>query len=118
VMVSLDVRGGRITTSGWTETTAMTIGQVVEGLYERGVRNLVYTNVDRDGMLQGPDLEEVREVARTVRGRFLYSGGIGKLSDLEDLAGLQEPQLAGVVVGKALYEKRFTIADARGVLGD
>jgi phosphoribosylformimino-5-aminoimidazole carboxamide ribotide isomerase len=81
------------------------------------VRELVYTNVDRDGMLEGPDIAEVRRVAGLVSGQFLYSGGIGELSDLERLAGLGERTLAGVIVGKALYEGRFTVAEAHAALG-
>ena len=82
------------------------------------MRELVYTNVDRDGMLAGPDLEEVRAVAGAARGALIYSGGIGALSDLEDLVGLGEERLSGVIVGKALYEERFTVAQARAALGD
>jgi phosphoribosylformimino-5-aminoimidazole carboxamide ribonucleotide (ProFAR) isomerase len=116
VLVSVDVRGGRLTTSGWTETSQITTASIVEHLHAHGVRNLAYTNVDRDGMLEGPDIEEVREVAETVRGRFLYSGGIGQLADLEALVALRQVNLAGVIVGKALYEKRFTVAQAQAVL--
>jgi phosphoribosylformimino-5-aminoimidazole carboxamide ribotide isomerase len=117
VLVSVDVRGGRVATAGWTHTTEMAAAQVVESLHERGVGELVYTNVDRDGMLEGPDLEEVRAIARAVRGRLLYSGGIGSLADLEGLAALGEHTLEGVIVGKALYEERFTVAAARAALG-
>jgi phosphoribosylformimino-5-aminoimidazole carboxamide ribotide isomerase len=116
VLVSVDVRGGRVATAGWTETTAMTAAQVVASLHERGVQELVYTNVDRDGMLEGPDLEEVRTLARAVHGQMVYSGGIGALADLEGLAALGEPSLTGVIVGKALYEERFTVPEARAVL--
>jgi phosphoribosylformimino-5-aminoimidazole carboxamide ribotide isomerase len=119
VLVSVDVRDGRVATAGWTQTTAMTAAQVVASLHERGVGELVYTNVDRDGMLEGPDLEEVRTIARAVRGRMgmVYSGGIGALADLEGLAALGEQSLAGVIVGKALYEERFTVPEARVALG-
>jgi phosphoribosylformimino-5-aminoimidazole carboxamide ribotide isomerase len=116
VLVSVDVRGGNITTAGWQETTQMTTESVIRRLQERGVRNLVYTNVDRDGMLEGPDLDEVRHVAQTVRGRFLYSAGIGRLEDLEALVALRQVNLAGVIVGKALYERRFTVREAQSVL--
>ena len=58
---------------------------VIGRLQQRGVRSFVYTNVDRDGMLEGADLDEVKRIASVVRGRFLYSGGIGKLEDLEAL---------------------------------
>jgi phosphoribosylformimino-5-aminoimidazole carboxamide ribonucleotide (ProFAR) isomerase len=61
-------------------------------------------------------LEEVTRVAAAVPGTFVYSGGIGALADLESLAGLGASTLAGVIVGKALYEKRFTVAEALAVL--
>jgi phosphoribosylformimino-5-aminoimidazole carboxamide ribotide isomerase len=116
VLVSVDVRGGCVATAGWTETTTLTAEDVVAKLWEQGVKELVYTNVDRDGMLGGPDLKEVGRVARAVPGSFSYSGGIGELSDLEGLADLQASSLDGVIVGKALYERRFTIAEALAVL--
>jgi phosphoribosylformimino-5-aminoimidazole carboxamide ribotide isomerase len=116
VIVSVDTRGGLVSTSGWTQTTQIPAEHVVERLLHRGVRSFVYTNVDRDGMLQGPDLDEVARIAGVVRGRFLYSGGIGKLEDLERLAGLRQVNLGGVIVGKALYEGRFTVREGQRAL--
>jgi phosphoribosylformimino-5-aminoimidazole carboxamide ribotide isomerase len=118
VIVSVDTRGGHVSTSGWQETTQMPAESVIERLQQRGVRSFVYTNVDRDGMLEGPDVEEVRRIAGVVRGRFLYSGGIGSLQDLERLAALRQVNLGGVIVGKALYEERFTIREAQRALED
>jgi phosphoribosylformimino-5-aminoimidazole carboxamide ribotide isomerase len=117
VVVSVDVRDGHVATAGWTETIGSTAEEVVAKLWEQGARELVYTNVDRDGMLGGPDLEEVARIARAVQGSFVYSGGIGALADLEGLARLGAPSLAGVIVGKALYEERFTVAEALAALG-
>ena len=116
VVVSVDTRGGHVSTAGWTETTQMPADDVIRRLQERGVKQLVYTNVDKDGMLEGVDAEEVRRIAGIVRGRFLYSGGIGSLEDLERLAALRQVNLAGVIVGKALYEGRFTVPEAQSVL--
>jgi phosphoribosylformimino-5-aminoimidazole carboxamide ribotide isomerase len=118
VLVSIDVRGGRVATAGWTRTTELGAAAMLGPLHEAGVRELVYTNVDRDGMLEGPDLDEVRAVAQAARGSLIYSGGIGSLSDLEALAELGDERLTGVIVGKALYERRFTVAQARAALGD
>ena len=59
-MVSVDVRGGHVSTAGWTVTTDLAAATVAADLFERGVRELVYTNVDRDGLLEGPDLHDVR----------------------------------------------------------
>jgi phosphoribosylformimino-5-aminoimidazole carboxamide ribotide isomerase len=116
LLVSVDVRGGNVSTAGWTETTQMPADSVIARLSDRGVRSFVYTDIDRDGMLDGPDLDAVRRVAASVRGRFLYSAGIGSLADLEALAGLRQVNLSGVIVGKALYEKRFTVAEAQAAL--
>src|SRR5580704_18130755 len=107
IVVSVDVRGGRVTTAGWTQGTQLSTEEVIASLHERGAREVVFTNVDRDGMLEGPDLEEVDDVAAAVRGRVIYSGGIGALADLEGLVALGRESLAGVIVGKALYERRF-----------
>ena len=116
IIVSVDTRGGNVATSGWQETTQMPAEGVIERLQHRGVRSFVYTNVDRDGMLEGPDLDEVRRIAAVVRGRFLYSGGIGSADDLRALAALRQVNLGGVIVGKALYEGRFTVDEGQRAL--
>lgn len=116
IAIAVDVRGGMISTAGWTETTTLPAIEALDRLAERGARSFVYTSVDRDGVLEGIDLDEVSRVAQAVRGTFIYSGGIGRLDDLRGLAELQEANLEGVIVGKALYEGRFTVAEAEGVL--
>lgn len=116
IIVSVDTRGGMISTSGWQETTQMPAESVIERLQNRGVRSFVYTNVDKDGLQEGPDLEEVKRIAAAVRGRFIYSGGIGSLDHLRGLAGLRQVNLGGVIVGKALYEGNFTIAEGQAAL--
>jgi len=116
VLVSVDTRGGLATSAGWTETETRSAADVVESLLMGGVQEIVYTDVDRDGMLEGPDLDGVRELAGELEARMIYSGGIGRLEDLERLAGLGLQSLTGVIVGKALYEHRFTIAQAKEAL--
>lgn len=116
VVVSIDTRGGFVSTAGWTQTSEAPAEQVIERLQDRGVGFFVFTDVDRDGMLEGPDLDGVRRLADVVRGRLLCSGGIGTRDDLVALAGLRQANLAGVIVGKALYERRFTIAEGQAAL--
>ncbi len=118
VVVSVDVRGTHVTTEGWTKTTEISVMRVFADLLAQGVRELVYTNVDRDGMLGGINLDNVFWAAQAAeQGHLVYSGGIGELDDLRGLARLREPNLAGVIVGKALYERRFTVAEAQEALG-
>jgi phosphoribosylformimino-5-aminoimidazole carboxamide ribotide isomerase len=116
IVVSVDVKDGMIATSGWTKTTQMPADDAIKRLTARGVHSFVYTDVSRDGRLTGPDLEGVKRVAEAVRGRFLYSGGIGSLEHLRALARLRQVNLAGVIAGKALYEKKFTIAEGQAAL--
>jgi len=118
IAVAIDVRDGSISTEGWTESTALPPAFAVLRLQDRGVRTFIYTDADRDGMLEGPDLDAVREVAGAVRGVFIYSGGIGSLDDLRALAAMRHVNMGGVIVGKALYEKRFTVAEALDALGN
>jgi phosphoribosylformimino-5-aminoimidazole carboxamide ribotide isomerase len=116
VVVSIDARNGHLAGSGWTEQTDIPIEAVIERLGARGVRRYVYSSIDRDGMLAGPDLEGARRVAETVRGTYAYSGGVASLEDLRSLIALRQVNLNGVIVGKALYERQFTVAEGQAVL--
>jgi phosphoribosylformimino-5-aminoimidazole carboxamide ribotide isomerase len=121
ILVGVDVRGGDVVTHGWLQGTDVQAHVAFDALRERGVQNFVFTNVDHDGMLDGANREEVASVARAVgEGSVIFSGGIGKLSDLQALADLRRElsldTLNGVIVGTALYEKRFTVAEAKAAL--
>jgi phosphoribosylformimino-5-aminoimidazole carboxamide ribotide isomerase len=118
VVIAVDVREGHVSVSGWTKSTQMLPEHVIERLQQRGVRQFMYTNADRDGMLEGPDLDEVRHISSVVRGRFLYSGGIASVDDLVALKELRLVNLAWVVSGKALYEGRFTVQQGMAALAD
>jgi phosphoribosylformimino-5-aminoimidazole carboxamide ribotide isomerase len=116
LVVSVDARGGRLAAAGWLEQTERPVEAVIEALQRRGVRRFVYSSIERDGMLAGPDLEGIRRVAQVVRGSFVYSGGISSVEDLRAVVGLRQVNLAGVIVGTALYERRFTVTEGQMVL--
>jgi phosphoribosylformimino-5-aminoimidazole carboxamide ribotide isomerase len=116
VVVSVDVRGGKVATAGWTQVTDMPAADAIARLHDRGVASFVYTDADRDGALEGPSLDDVAAIAAAVRGRFLYAGGVGELEHLRALRALRQVNLSGVIVGKALYERRFTVAEAQAAL--
>jgi phosphoribosylformimino-5-aminoimidazole carboxamide ribotide isomerase len=121
IVVSVDVRGGEVSIEGWTKSAEVGVREVFATLTDRGVQELAYTNVDRDGMLGGLNFEDLIRVAKAAeQGHLLYSGGIGDIEDLRHLAKLRAEahleNLTGVIVGKALYEGRFTIAQAHEAL--
>jgi phosphoribosylformimino-5-aminoimidazole carboxamide ribotide isomerase len=116
ILVGVDVRGGQVAVAGWTRETQVRGEDAIRRMQQRGATRFVYTNVDRDGMLEGPDLDEVVRVSEAVRGRFLYSGGISSMDDLHALRDLRLLNLAGVISGKALYEGRIDVAEGQAVL--
>jgi phosphoribosylformimino-5-aminoimidazole carboxamide ribotide isomerase len=116
IVAAVDARGGEVAVSGWTAATGIAVADLVGRLAEHGVRRFLYTPVEVDGTLEGPALDHLRTLAAAVDGKLIYSGGVGSLADLRALAGLGEPNLEGVVVGRALYEGRFTVAEGQAAL--
>ena len=117
VVASVDSRSGKVAAEGWTEGTDLDTTEVIAELSRRGLSRFVYTPVDVDGLMEGPDLDSLREVAQATDGALIYSGGIGSLDDLRAVTGLGLDNVEGVIVGRALYEQRFTVAEARTALG-
>jgi phosphoribosylformimino-5-aminoimidazole carboxamide ribotide isomerase len=109
VAVGLDARGRRPALRGWREEAAGDLFDVAAALTARGVRTLIYTDIERDGMLTGPNLETACELAAATGAEVLVSGGIGTLADVSAAA---RTGLAGAVLGKALYEGRFRLDEA------
>jgi phosphoribosylformimino-5-aminoimidazole carboxamide ribotide isomerase len=116
IVASVDARSGKVAAEGWTEDSELQTTEVVAALAERGIRRFVYTPVDVDGLMEGPDLDSLREVAEATQGEVIYSGGIGTLEDLRAVAALGIENVVGVIVGRALYERRFTVAEGQAAL--
>jgi phosphoribosylformimino-5-aminoimidazole carboxamide ribotide isomerase len=116
VAVAIDARDGRVTVAGWKEDTtlpALELGRSVKGW---GVGRVQYTDVSRDGTLEGPNLEAIAEMARGTGLRITAAGGVSTLDDLARLAALEELGVDEVISGKALYDGCFTLAQARCAL--
>lgn len=117
IVVGVDARSGLAAVEGWRETSDEPAAALIRSLAGRGVGRVVFTPIEVDGTMQGPPLEQLEAVARGLEAELIYSGGVGALEDLEALARAQLPALAGVIVGRALYERRFTVAEAQSALG-
>lgn len=115
IVVSVDARAGKLATDGWTEQTEIPVESVVRRMGDRGVRRFVFSSIDNDGTMAGPDLAGLHAVAQATRGSLIYSGGISSLDDLRAVRDLRQVNVSGVIVGKALYEQRFTIGDAHAL---
>jgi phosphoribosylformimino-5-aminoimidazole carboxamide ribotide isomerase len=116
VVVSVDARGGKVSLSGWTEATGRDVADAVAELSERGVARFLCTEIEVDGTMEGPAIDELNRIAAAASAQIIASGGVGDLSHLEALARAAAPNVEGAIVGRALYEKRFTVAEGRETL--
>jgi phosphoribosylformimino-5-aminoimidazole carboxamide ribotide isomerase len=116
VVVSVDARGGNVSLSGWTEATGRDVAEAVGDLRRRGVARFLCTEIDVDGTMEGPALGELARIAMATDAQVIASGGVGSLADLETLVKIGAPNVEGAIVGRALYERRFTVAEAIAAL--
>lgn len=114
VIVALDNKEGLIMVEGWKTATAMTVQEALEKYLALGVRRFLITSIAQDGMLNGPDLHTLSQATEYSNAKIVAAGGIGSIGDL---AALKEIGVEGAVIGKALYEGRFTLKEAIEKIG-
>ncbi len=112
VVVSVDARDGNVSLAGWTEASDVDVAEAVADLSARGVQRFLCTAIEVDGTMEGPDIDQLNRIAAATEGQVIASGGVGDLSHLERLAAEAAPNVEGVIVGRALYERKFTVAEA------
>jgi phosphoribosylformimino-5-aminoimidazole carboxamide ribotide isomerase len=116
VVVSVDARAGRVSLAGWTEGSGVDVADAVAELSGRGVKRFLSTAIEVDGTMEGPRLDELNRVAAATDAALIASGGVGSLADLEAVAREAAANVEGIIVGRALYEKRFTVAEGNAAL--
>lgn len=112
VIVGIDAKDGEVMIRGWEQKGKIKAVELVRTVVEAGVERIIYTDVTRDGMLTGPNIEETLLVARESRLKITASGGVSSIEDLKRLKQLSAFGVDSVIVGKAFYEGRFTLEDA------
>jgi phosphoribosylformimino-5-aminoimidazole carboxamide ribotide isomerase len=120
IAVGVDARSGQVAIEGWGRGTSATPPGLIAELADRGVRRFIFTPVEVDGTLEGPGIEGLGAAAAAAGeagAELIYSGGIGSLDHLREVAALGLGSLTGVIVGRALYEGRFTVAEGQAALG-
>jgi len=116
VVVAVDAEDGFVKTRGWQESSQILALDLVRRLGATGVLEILYTDISRDGMMQSVNLEGIRELALNSGLEIIASGGVTSLDDLRALVALEPLGVTGVIAGRALYERRFTVAEALAVL--
>lgn len=115
VAVGLDAREGRVATRGWAEETDLMVTDLAKSFEDAGVAAIIYTDIDRDGAMQGPNVEATAALARATTIPVIASGGVSSLDDLRRLKASGAP-LDGAISGRALYDGAFDLAEALAVL--
>jgi phosphoribosylformimino-5-aminoimidazole carboxamide ribotide isomerase len=114
VVVGIDARDGQVMTRGWEANGQIDAVELARRIASVGVERIVYTDVARDGMLAGPNIEQTCLIARESGLKITASGGVSSLKDIDQLKRASEPGVDSVIIGKALYEGRFTLQEAIG----
>jgi phosphoribosylformimino-5-aminoimidazole carboxamide ribotide isomerase len=112
IIAGIDARQGRVATHGWTRTTAIQAVDLARQMEDAGVAALIFTDIHRDGMQTGPNIEETRRLAEAVRIPVIASGGVGTLDHIRALLPLQAVGVIGVIIGKALYSGSIRFEEA------
>ncbi|MFB6468607.1 1-(5-phosphoribosyl)-5-[(5-phosphoribosylamino)methylideneamino]imidazole-4-carboxamide isomerase [Cytobacillus sp. Hz8] len=117
IAVGIDAKNGYVATHGWLETSEMKAVEVGKRFAEAGADTFIFTDIATDGMLSGPNLEAVEQMAQETKKKVIASGGVSKLEDLVALKALSNSGVAGAIVGKAIYEDCFTVKEALSEVG-
>ncbi|ADC70643.1 MULTISPECIES: 1-(5-phosphoribosyl)-5-[(5-phosphoribosylamino)methylideneamino]imidazole-4-carboxamide isomerase [unclassified Thioalkalivibrio] len=113
IIVGLDAKDGKLAVDGWSKLSHHDVIDLAQHFEADGVVAFVYTDIARDGMMKGPNVEATARLASNVRVPVIASGGISSLDDLRQLAENEEEGITGAIVGRALYEGAFTLEEAR-----
>jgi phosphoribosylformimino-5-aminoimidazole carboxamide ribotide isomerase len=112
ITVGIDARDGFVAVKGWTEVSDKKATDLAKQMEPMGVNGFIFTDISRDGMLQGPNLASIREFSDATKLPVIASGGVGSLDDISNLMALEPHGVSGVITGKALYDKSINIRDA------
>ncbi|TNE39931.1 MAG: 1-(5-phosphoribosyl)-5-[(5-phosphoribosylamino)methylideneamino]imidazole-4-carboxamide isomerase [Alphaproteobacteria bacterium] len=104
IAVGIDARDGRVAVEGWAETSETTALDLARKFEDAGVEAIIYTDIDRDGALQGVNVEATEALARAVSLPVIASGGVASITDIERLLDVEESGIEGVIIGRALYD--------------
>jgi phosphoribosylformimino-5-aminoimidazole carboxamide ribotide isomerase len=112
IAVGIDARDGRVAVEGWAETSETTVLDLARKFEDVGVEAIIYTDIDRDGALQGVNLEATRDLAGAVNIPVIASGGVASIQDIKDLLAIEDSGIEGVIIGRALYDGRIDPKEA------
>lgn len=117
ILVGIDARNGKVATRGWLETSEIEAMDLAQQMAEAGAAAIIYTDIHRDGTLQGPNIEALRELALAVSIPVIASGGVSSTSDLLSLLALEALGVSGAIVGRALYTGDLSLREALQAVG-
>ena len=112
IVVGIDARDGKVAVEGWAESSETTVEELSKQFENAGVSAIIYTDINRDGLLKGPDLEGTKALAESIHMPVIASGGMSCTQDVHKLKSIESTGVVGVIIGRALYDGRITPEEA------
>ena len=116
IIVAIDSKDNYVSVEGWTEPTSIIAIDLAKRFEDIGIATLIYTDIKRDGMRRGPDIDGIREFAKGINVAVIAAGGISSIKDIEDLLPLEEDGVSGIITGRALYDGSLKLEEAMDII--
>ena len=116
IIVSIDAKNNYVSVEGWTEPTSITAIDLAKRFENMGIAAFIYTDIQRDGMRSGPNIDGIRAFAKGINGGVIAAGGVSSMKDIEDLLTLQKDGVSGIITGRALYDGSIKLEEAIDII--
>ena len=116
IIVSIDSKDNYVSVEGWTEPTSITAIDLANRFEDMGIAAFIYTDIKRDGMRSGPNIDGIREFSKSILGEVIAAGGISSVKDIEELLLLEEHGVSGIITGRALYDGSIKLEEAIDII--
>ena len=118
IIIAIDSKDNYVSVEGWTERTSITSLDLANRFEDIGINSIIYTDIKRDGMKIGPNIDAIREFAKGINIPVIAAGGISSIKDIEDLLPLEEDGVSGIIIGRALYDGLIKIEEAIDIINE
>jgi len=118
IMLAIDVREGKVAIGGWKDQTPIDAKEFIKQVEDMGIEEIILTDIDKEGMLEGVNLDTISNLIEGVKFKIIISGGVTTLEDIKKIKQLEPKGVIGIIIGKALYAEKIVFEEAQKIVGE